>query len=96
MDKKQFAEMLNGRQYGEEITKEEATQACENGLVVVFGYSDDCCYYKEKKDSAIKIYGECGEHGWEFQTEIPHETFEIFEDEELFCTGIVFSVNELV
>lgn len=36
-----FAEMINGRQYGDEVTKEEQRLAKEHGLVVVFGYSDD-------------------------------------------------------
>lgn len=30
-----------------------------------------------------------------FTVEIPHETFDIFEDGEPFCRGIVFSVNDL-
>jgi len=41
LDKEQFAEMLNGRMRGNEITVEEQEIAKENGLVVVFGYSDD-------------------------------------------------------
>lgn len=36
-----FAAMLDGRQYGDEITEAEETMAFANGLVVVFGYSDD-------------------------------------------------------
>jgi hypothetical protein len=39
--KESFAEMLNGRQMGHEITKAEAAKARQNGLLVVFGYSDD-------------------------------------------------------
>lgn len=33
--------MLNGREYGDEITREEEAMAKAHGLVVVFGYSDD-------------------------------------------------------
>lgn len=41
MKAKELADLLNGREYRDEITKEEAQQAKENGLVVVFGASDD-------------------------------------------------------
>ncbi len=41
LTKEQLAETLNGNEYGNEITKEQEQQAKENGLVVVFGYSDD-------------------------------------------------------
>lgn len=32
---------------------------------------------------------------WFYKTDIPHETFMIHEDGELYCEGIVFSVNDL-
>lgn len=32
---------------------------------------------------------------WAYRTEIPHETFKVFEDGELYCIGIVFSVEDL-
>jgi len=32
---------------------------------------------------------------WKYATEIPHETFDIFEDGELYCTGIVFKRSSL-
>ena len=41
MTKEELAGMLNGRAYGDEITKPEERLAKEDGLVVVFGYSDD-------------------------------------------------------
>ena len=41
MDAKHLAAMLDGRQMGREITEEEEALAREDGLVVVFGYSDD-------------------------------------------------------
>ena len=33
---------------------------------------------------------------WTFKTDIPHETFNIYEDGELFCVGIVFCMDDLV
>lgn len=39
--KEEFALMLTGREYGEEMTKIDETSAKNSGLVVIFGYSDD-------------------------------------------------------
>ena len=37
-----------------------------------------------------------GEHiPWTYETEIPHSTFDVMEDGELYCRGIVFSVEDL-
>ena len=41
MTKEELAATLNGREYNHEITKEEEAEARENGLVVIFGASDD-------------------------------------------------------
>ena len=32
---------------------------------------------------------------WEYETDIPHETFEIWEDDEPYCKGIVFYKKDL-
>lgn len=32
---------------------------------------------------------------WTFETDIPHATFEVYEDEGRFCQGIVFSLEDL-
>lgn len=32
---------------------------------------------------------------WTYKTDIPHETFMIYDDGESYCRGIVFSVNDL-
>jgi hypothetical protein len=37
----EVAMMLNGRPYGEELSKEEEKTIKELGYIVVFGYSDD-------------------------------------------------------
>ena len=41
MTAKELAEKLNGREYGNDITDEEATAAKKAGLLVIYGYSDD-------------------------------------------------------
>lgn len=38
---KEFAEKLNGRQYLNELTRELEAYAKENGIVVIYGQSDD-------------------------------------------------------
>jgi hypothetical protein len=35
------------------------------------------------------------EMSWGYKTEIPHETFLVMEDEEIYCKGIVFDLNNL-
>lgn len=32
---------------------------------------------------------------WQYETDIPHATFEIMEDGEVYCRGIVFKAKEL-
>lgn len=133
----ELAAMLNGRKYSEEITKQEESQAKQDGLVVIFGYSDDnaeicgaiddevgcydggticltksgvlqepdclsgigyCRYYEQAKRAAKTIEAKWNDAGgpcWSYETDIPHETFEIFDGDELFCVGIVFSVEDL-
>lgn len=39
--KEQFAELLNGNEYRDEITKEQESIAKENNFLVIFGASDD-------------------------------------------------------
>ena len=32
---------------------------------------------------------------WTYDTDIPHETFNVLEDGEIYCRGIVFNINKL-
>ena len=134
--KEVFAAILNGREYGDEITKEECVLAKVSGLVVMYGYSDDnvelcgaiddevsawdgtiisflngeiltskcedenCPYFKElEKSPHIKkveaLWCKEGEYSWAFKTDIPHATFDILEDGEKFCRGIVFDIASI-
>ncbi|UZW13216.1 hypothetical protein OSC52_15370 [Clostridium pasteurianum] len=130
MDIKEFAIGLTGREYGQEITKDEEKLAKELGLVVVFGYSDDnaefrgaiydeagcygggeifinkdglieececdCKYFKLAKEKAKVIRAIWDkEYCWKYETNIPHAEFEIFDDGEKFCKGIVFDIKDL-
>lgn len=102
----EFAEKLNGRQYGNEITKSEEQEAKELGFVVVFGYSDDNAEFRGAYNEEIgcwdggRVYEDgdqyidavwCkGDFCWTYSTNIPHATFDIYEDGEKYCRGIVF------
>lgn len=46
MNLQEFAKMLDGRTYGNEITKEEQKLAKDLGFVVVFGASDDLMEFR--------------------------------------------------
>lgn len=136
MNAKELAAKLTGCEYRKEITKELAAEAKSNGLVVVFGASDDLmefrgaiydehgCYdggiakvdskgllperenidddadlkdYFKRIDGAVDIEALwCAEpdYSWTFKTTIPHQTFEITEDGEPYCRGIVFALSD--
>lgn len=135
MTKEQMALYLDGRQYRDEMSKEDHKTAKDSGLVVVFGASDDLmefrgCIYDEAgcyeggeiiftKDGkfpdeeameVLKEYDACrklnkitavwcpeieGNPSWAYETSIKHSTFKIYEDEQLYCIGIVFNHSNL-
>lgn len=139
MNAKDLAALLNGREYGSEITKPEEAAAKADGLVVVFGYSDDCVelrgaiheeiaayegatfrictdgilsnwprdndegwseteaedYFRRKLTGFKEIVAEWAPDettSWAYHTEIPHETFQVMEDGDVYCRGIVFAL----
>jgi len=124
-----MASELDGHEYRNEVNKEIEEAAKENGLVIVFGASDDlmefrgaideefgieafltkdgvvenkchdydCPYFQKEKDAAKKIeaiWGE-GEYSWTYKTDIEHAIFEIMEDGEKYCKGIVFKLSRV-
>lgn len=144
MNKEQLAELLNGREYRNEITREEAKLAKGNGLLVCFGVSDDLLELEgiisdevgarngttavivKNKSGAIDILSEyslreiqqvLSEHNlpfnlnkveieakwapkdpecsWLITTELPHATFDIFEDGDLYCRGMVVDQKDI-
>lgn len=63
---------------------------------------DDCeckyCGFEDKSKQAKKIealWCNEGAYSWTYKTDIPHATFEIVEDGEPYCRGIVFNVSDL-
>lgn len=141
MTKEQLAALMDGREYTNEITKEEERLAEESGLVVIFGASDDLCELRgaiddevgcyeggslwildgdllptleEEEEDALKKHGALeavmarrskatkvealwDEDGylWWIRTDAPHVAFDIWEDDQKFCRGIVIDLKEL-
>lgn len=56
MNAKEFAAMLNGREYRREITKAEEKEAKAAGLIVAFGASDDNLELRGAVDDEIGAY----------------------------------------
>lgn len=146
MNRDQFAALLNGREYRNEITRAEEARANALGLIVIYGASDDLtefagvlsdergacngaefyigadgklhptwaefvesddctdedkarAWFRREDQGAVKVEALwCAEDGysWTFKTEAPHSTFEIVEDGEPYCRGIVIALDDLV
>lgn len=59
----------------------------------------DCPYHAFDKKRASKVesfWDDKGNPCWSYKTDIPHVTFDIFEDDELFCRGIVFYLSDVI
>lgn len=134
MTKEELAARLNGREVGDEITREEAFEAEKAGIVVVYGASDDlmefdgaicdevscydggtafldangllqnecddenCPHFIRMKEKAIiikAIWDDDKFPTWSYKTDIPHSTFDILEEGDVFCRGIVFAVSDI-
>lgn len=59
MTKETFAEMINGRQIGDELSKEDERLAKRSGLVVVFGYSDDNVELRGSIEEEVGAFDGC-------------------------------------
>lgn len=66
------------------------------------GYNVDGLHIQSNKINALwcddKIQSLGGVYrnvSWAYETEIPHRTFNLMEDGEVYCIGIVFSINDL-
>lgn len=54
--------------------------------------------YVQRKKTARPIealWCQEGDYSWTYKTEIPHATFEVVEDGEPYCRGIVFDLADL-
>jgi len=100
MTKEQWAEKLTGREIGEELTTDEEKQAKRDGILIVFGASDDLCEFR----GVIHDEADCYDGGTipihskgplDYKTTLPNATFEIEESGEKYCRGMVIDAKEL-
>lgn len=68
------------------------------GLVENECSDSECPYFEAEKDSAATIEAVWSEEGysWIYRTKIPHVTFEVVEDSDKYCRGIVFNLDDIV
>lgn len=134
MNVKELAAALNGSVYPLRIAKSIRDEARADGLVIVYGASDDlmefdgairdelgayngttayltssglltnecdhdeCPHYEKEKARAATIealWCKEGEYLWTFDTTILHETFEVTDEGEPYCRGIVFALADV-
>ena len=83
----------------EELGAYEGTTAYldADGLVVNECDNKHCPYARKLAATAKKIKAVWDKDGctWVYETDIPHESFDIVEDGEKYCRGIVFSLDEV-
>lgn len=133
MDAKGLAAMLDGGDYPLRIDRALAEKAKTDGLVIVYGASDDlmeikgaiygeincfgggevyltkegwlinkcgddnCPYFNELKKTAAKIVAVWDNDGysWTYDVNFPHEVFDVVEDDEKYCRGVVFFLADV-
>lgn len=131
MTKDEFAQFLDGREYLEEVDRDEEKMALDYRLLIVFGASDDLTEFRgvchdeagaydgadhviydagkgrwrvwdgdESAPGGIPIKAEWCPEGfdgsWRISTPLPHSTFRIMEDGDLYCQGIVISESDML
>jgi len=58
---------------------------------------DDCPFFKKEASKAkvVEAIWNDGIYSWVYETKIPHATFDIMEDGEKYCRGIVLKLSEI-
>ena len=68
------------------------------GLLVNECENDRCPHFERAKERAATIeavFDPGDGKTWAYKTEIPHETFDVMEDGQVYCTGIVFALADV-
>lgn len=73
---------------------------CYTGGVVYFDRNGVSMDGNERDNYIIAIWcnsedDEGNQAVWSYDTDIPHETFKVWEDGELFCIGLVFAIEDI-
>lgn len=69
-----------------------------NGLIRNECDCEDCPYFARlvKKYYVKPVWCETDEYSWTYDTNIPHVTFDVMEDDDKYCRGMVFKLSYLV
>lgn len=67
----------------------EIENACANSFCPYFDR------FIHRNTSTITPIWDSEGYSWTYETDIPHETFDIFEDGRKYCRGIVFSIDDV-
>lgn len=67
-----------------------------NGLFDENERDCQCKYFEAARKESVEIKAIWAKDGysWQYKTAIPHATFEIVEDGENYCKGIVFNLDD--
>jgi len=59
--------------------------------------NEDCPHFEKLKEKSTKVEAlwDTDGYSWIYKINIPHATFEIMEDGEKYCRGIVFSLADI-
>lgn len=110
MTKEELASSLNGMHYGSEISEEIIEKAKKSNLRVVYALPNESAPDDTSKlpqaclldlgdaalnDKVTAIWIPNGYPTWSYRTSIPHSTFDIMMDENVYCKGIVFELASL-
>lgn len=111
MTKEKIAAMLDGRQYGEITDAETALAKENDLVVIFGASDDLCefrgaiydefdCYdggviYCDQLPESIETVWGKNDISWTYETTMPHASFRIYDDDELYCIGIVIDLKEV-
>lgn len=83
----------------EELSAYEGTTVYfdKGGLIFNECEDENCPHFNRIIKSAATVNSVWAKdnYSWVIESEIPHANFEIFEDDEKYCKGIVFSLDDV-
>lgn len=70
-----------------------------NGIPDCKCLDTSCPYFAERVAAMpgllVVVWNDTGSPAWSYETTIPHATFDVMEDGEVYCRGIVFRVTDI-
>lgn len=71
----------------------------KNGEYGIFEECECGCKYSQEAKERCRLievlWCEESNVSWTYKTDIPHETFNILEDDKIYCRGIIFEIKDL-